>query len=211
MIEVEGLTFSYSTKGEILLAGLNAQFPGGTTTAITGVSGKGKSTLLYLLGLLLTPVKGRILLDGVDIGRRPDRVRSQIRSAQIGFVFQDAALDPSRSVLDNVVEGALYAGLRRRSAEVEAGRLLSRFNVDLDPRRRPGQVSGGQAQRIGLCRALLKRPDVILADEPTGNLDPESARLVLDALVGASREGATVVIASHDLSAVGRVNRVLRL
>jgi lipoprotein-releasing system ATP-binding protein len=210
LIEVRDLIFGYR-RGEPILDGLTQVFAPGRMTGVTGRSGTGKSTLLYLLGMLVTPWSGDVLLDGVDVGGLPDRVRSLRRAHTVGFVFQDAALDPSRTVLDNVVEAAVYADLPRTEAERRGRELMTRFGVDLQERQRPGEVSGGQAQRVALCRALLNRPDVVLADEPTGNLDAQTAQVVLDALVEEAERGGTVVIASHDASVIARCDDVLAL
>ena len=198
MILVEDLTFRYRRDSDLLYGGLTRQFVPGSLTAVTGPSGSGKSTLLYLLGLLLTPTSGRVLLDGTDASGTDDASRSGLRASKLGFVFQDAALDPTRSVLDNVTEGALYAGLPRRAAQEQGRELLERFGVGIRADHLPGQISGGQAQRVALCRAMLNRPSVLLADEPTGNLDHDAADHVLQALVDLAGTGVTVIIATHD-------------
>lgn len=195
-LEAREVQFGYSATAP-LLTGWSAQFAGSTMTALTGPSGRGKSTLLYILGLMLRPTLGQILLDGEPISNASDRRRSATRAHRYGFVFQDASLDPTRTVLDNVVETSLYRQSIRRLDEARAEELLRRFGVQAPLLRRPGQVSGGQAQRIALCRALLNDPDVILADEPTGNLDPGTAELVVDALRQRAREGAAVIIVTH--------------
>jgi len=211
VIEVFGLSFGYRRE-EPIIRELDWLFPSGAVSGVTGRSGSGKSTLLYLLGLLLSPWAGRVALDGEVVSGAPDRVRSRLRAERIGFVFQDAALDAARTVLDNVVEGSLYGGTGRRVAVARARELMARFEVGLREGHRPGEVSGGQAQRVALCRALLNRPRILLADEPTGNLDPDSARLVVDSLVSlAHEEGGTVVIASHDPAVVGVCDGVLTL
>lgn len=211
MIRVSDLKFRYHASGEELFGGLTQEFEAGVFSVVTGLSGKGKSTLLYLLGLLLTPSSGAIELGGASTSGLSDRERSLLRSERIGFVFQDAALDSTRSVLDNVVEGGLYAGVDRRQAERRARQLLDRFGVELRDDHKPGEVSGGQAQRVGLCRALVKHPKIILADEPTGNLDKTSAGVVLDALSEQAAKGATVVVASHDPHVVERAGAVCAL
>lgn len=211
MIEVSGLGFGYG-RSETIFDDLNWVFPSGRVSGVTGRSGCGKSTLLYLLGLLLSPWSGTISIDGVDVGARSDRVRSVVRAERIGFVFQDAALDPSRTVLENAIEGSLYSGLPRREATRRASELLERFEVGLRADHKPGEVSGGQAQRVALCRALLNRPQIILADEPTGNLDTDTARIVIDALQTLARDdAATVIIASHDPHVVAACDEVLAL
>jgi ABC-type lipoprotein export system ATPase subunit len=212
MVTIEGLSFGYR-RSEPILAGLDFAFGAGLLSAVTGSSGRGKSTLLYLIGLLLTPWAGRVAIGEVpDATQLDDLDRSRLRARRIGFVFQDALLDPSRTVIDNVTEGALYAGVPRGTARARAEWLLDRFDVRLRADHRPGEVSGGQAQRVALCRALLNQPDVILADEPTGNLDATSAQVVIEALSEAAHtNGVTVIIASHDARVVAACDQVLDL
>lgn len=195
-LEARGLCFGYS-RGAMLIEDWGHVFLPGTMTALTGVSGRGKSTLMYLLGLMLAPVSGSVFVDGVDTGLLSDGERSRLRAKRFGFVFQDAVLDGSRSVLDNVTEVALYRGVDRRCLESVARGLLARFDVDVAVDCRPGQVSGGQAGRIALCRALVGDPDFLLADEPTGNLDVESAACVVAGLRSYACAGGTVVIVTH--------------
>jgi lipoprotein-releasing system ATP-binding protein len=212
MVSLEGLSFGYH-RGEPIIDGLDHAFVPGGVSGVTGASGRGKSTLLYLIGLLLTPWSGRIGIGEVEqASTLGDFDRSRLRAERIGFVFQDALLDPSRTVLDNVVEGAIYAGLPRSVARLRGAELLERFGVVLRANHRPGEVSGGQAQRVALCRAMLNRPRLILADEPTGNLDAASAEVVIAALAAAAHtDGATVIIASHDQRVVATCDAVLEL
>jgi putative ABC transport system ATP-binding protein len=209
-LRADGLSFAFP-GGPRLLDSWSADFAAGEVVAVTGPSGRGKSTLLYLLGLMLTPAAGRVELDGEDCSRLPDAHRARLRAHRFGFVFQDAALDASRTVLDNVTEAALYRGQPLEDARRRAHELLERFGVALRAGARPGQVSGGQAQRIALCRALLHDPAVVLADEPTGNLDPASSRAVVDALRDQARQGAAVVVVTHDPVLVARCDREVRL
>ena len=210
MIAVEGLSFGYR-RNEPIIEDLTREFTRGQLTAVTGASGRGKSTLLYLIGLMLTPWTGDVMWDGYYADKLADYRRSQLRARRVGFVFQDAALDPTRSVLDNVTEGALYARLPRRHAQRRAAELLDRFGVELRSTHKPGEVSGGQAQRVALCRALLTDPDVLLADEPTGNLDHAASDVVLDAFAEHAAAGRTVVVATHDPQVVARCHQVLDL
>jgi len=196
VLEARGVTFGYRS-GSPLLHDWDAGFERGSMTAITGRSGQGKSTLLYLLGLMLTPQAGEILVNGVPTVASPDRTRARLRAEQFGFVFQDAALDSGRSVLDNVTETALYRGASRGGVEAVARDLLARMGVDVPLRRKPGQVSGGQAQRIAIARALLNQPQILLADEPTGNLDPATSDTVTAALRAHAARGATVIVVTH--------------
>lgn len=197
MIAAEELTFAYRSGQAPVLNRFTYSFLSGVTV-VGGPSGCGKSTLLYLLGLMLAPGTGRVVLDGTDVSSLSDAARSRLRASHVGFVFQDAALDPSRTVLDNVTEGGLYAGIPAAEGRLRARSLLQEFGVTTQETHRPGEISGGQAQRVALCRALLKRPRVILADEPTGNLDSDSADIVWSALYAAADAGTTVVVASHN-------------
>lgn len=209
---IRDLRFAYRRGGEELFGGLTRDFIPGAVTALTGPSGRGKSTLLYVLGLLLSPTVGAVLLDGEEVSRASDAERAAIRARQVGFVFQDAELDPARRVLDSVIEPGLYAGRSRAELVPRARELLERFGLWDRATHRPGEVSGGQAQRLALCRALVNLPDVVLADEPTGNLDRDNAELVLSALMGAAHQrGATVVLATHDPFVLGHVDEVVVL
>lgn len=212
MLGVRDVRFAYRKGAEELFCGLSHDFTPGQVTAITGASGRGKSTLLYLIGLLLTPTGGQVLLDGDPVSDAPDAVRAVIRARRVGFVFQDSELDPSRRVIESVLEPALYAGHLREEKLPRARALLERFGLGHRADHRPGQVSGGQAQCLAVCRALLLEPDVVLADEPTGNLDRDNAALVLDALSDAARtNGATVIVATHDPFVIERMDEVVRL
>lgn len=210
MLTVEELRFAYR-RGDELFMGLSHSFESRTVTAVTGQSGRGKSTLLYIVGLLLTPTSGQVIIGGRPVAQLSDGERSGLRARSLGFVFQDSSLDETRTVLDNVIEGAVYAGTPRARAVERAANLLTRFDVNLRADHRPGQVSGGQAQRIALCRALLNRPDIVLADEPTGNLDPTARDHVIHSLREVASEGATVIIATHDPQIVARCDGELAL
>lgn len=197
MIVVEGLTFGYASQRPIV-QGLSTRLRHGTMTAVVGRSGSGKSTLLYLLGLLVTPSHGRIVIEGQDVVGLADWRRAELRARRMAFVFQDSLLDPARSVLDNVTEGGLYSRMDRAHVQRRALALLEEFQVSVDPERRPGQISGGQAQRVALCRAFVRDPRIVLADEPTGNLDEETTETVWRALRARAGQGAVVVVATHD-------------
>ena len=200
-LEAREVGFAYP-NGVRVLEDFSGGFERGQVAALTGPSGSGKSTLLYLLGLMHRQRDGEILVNGRPTARLADGARARLRAREFGFVFQDAALDPTRTILDNVVETALYRGQPRHLAVRRAHRLLEEFGVELRATHRPGQVSGGQAQRIALCRALLADPSFILADEPTGNLDPTTRGVVVAEFRRRAAEGACVVIATHDPAVV---------
>lgn len=211
MLAVSGVRFAYRRGADELFGGLSHEFTAGKVTALTGPSGRGKSTLLYMLGLMLRPSAGQVLIDGISAAALPDSRRSVLRASRFGFVFQDASLDPHRRILDSVVEPARYAGIDERLAQLHARRLLADMGVAHRADHRPGEISGGQAQRVAVCRALVNDPAIVLADEPTGNLDRDNAAGVLDALSGAAGTGRTVVIATHDPFVLDRVDEVLAL
>lgn len=209
-LSAEDLSFAYST-GSPILTRFTQRFEPGEMAAVTGPSGRGKSTLLYLLGLMLRPDGGSVVIQGRSGTGLSDAERASIRAHSIGFVFQDAALDPTRTVLENVLEGSLYRGLDHRAELHRAEELLERVGVAVRPNARPGQISGGQAQRIALCRALVHQPPLVLADEPTGNLDAETARLVITTLRDHTRRGGTVLCVTHDPTVVAASDREIAL
>lgn len=210
-LAVQDLRFRYRRNSRDLFDGLTHQFAPGKITAITGPSGRGKSTLLYVVGLLLKIREGEIRLDGERIDHLNDTAQSQLRAGTFGFIFQDAALDPTRAILDGVCESRTYRRESLRANRPRALTLLTELGVAEGALRRPGQISGGQAQRVAIARALISEPAVILADEPTGNLDSHNTGLVLSALRTISDSGTTVLIATHDPVVVEWADEVLSL
>lgn len=197
-LTAEHIGFGYTARGPLIVADWSAEFPAGSISAITGPSGCGKSTSLYLLALMLRLRTGAVRLGGRRVDDLPDAERARIRAEKFGFVFQDAALDPTRTVLANVLETALYRGLDPRGLKGRAIELLTTMGVDVPAERLPGQISGGQAQRIALCRALVGNPAVVFADEPTGNLDASSTETVLAMLRQRADQGSAVIVITHD-------------
>lgn len=211
ILAARDLRFAYRRSTQELFNGLTHDFASGAMTAVTGRSGRGKSTLLYILGLMLRPGGGQVTFDGTAMSARSDGERAQLRARRIGFVFQDAVLDLGRPILDSVMEPALYDGQRRREVAARAHQLLTDLGVHDRAGHRPGEISGGQAQRVAVARALINSPEVILADEPTGNLDTENATVVLTALRRAAQTGRTVVIATHDPFVIEQTDVTLHL
>ncbi|WP_062464346.1 ABC transporter ATP-binding protein [Demequina soli] len=199
MIALRDVTFQYRSDSTPVLDGVDLTLAPGALTALRGPSGCGKSTLMYLCGLMLTPQDGEVLLNGRTVSHLPDRHRSRLRAASIGFVFQDAMLDTTRSVIDNVTEGAAFTGRAPRDIAARAHALLAEFELSDHARAKASSLSGGQSQRVALCRALVKAPTVILADEPSGNLDRANGDRVVDRLRDeAHRHGTSVLVVTHD-------------
>jgi lipoprotein-releasing system ATP-binding protein len=176
LYEIRGLwkTYSNGTKEVEVLRGVNFSVRAGETVAITGPSGVGKSTFLHILGLLDKPVSGTVLLNGVDILQLADADRAHIRNKRIGFVFQFFQLLPEFSALENVIMPGLIAGQSKKALKVRALQLLEDVGLANRASHRPGELSGGEQQRVAIARALVMDPEVLLADEPTGNLDPDT-------------------------------------
>ncbi|MEO5533848.1 MAG: ATP-binding cassette domain-containing protein [Pseudolysinimonas sp.] len=210
-IAVEGLEHRYRLSADPVVGPLTHAFEPGTLTAVTGPSGSGKSTVLYLTALMLTPDTGVVRWGNDDVHGLRDADRARLRARHAGFVFQDAVLDLSRTALQNVMEAAWLAGMDPDLARPRGRELLDRFGLEERADHLPGELSGGQAQRVALCRALVKSPDVIFADEPTGNLDVESADTVWAAMREAADAGATVIVATHDAKRARKSDNHLRL
>lgn len=184
----------------------------GEVVALVAPSGAGKSTLLHIAGLLDQPDSGTVEIGGQDTGGLNDRQRTAIRRDQVGFVYQFHHLLPEFSALENVVLPQLAAGQTMAAAETRARDLLARVGLADRAAHRPAALSGGEQQRVAFCRALANRPALLLADEPTGNLDPSTSDVVFDALLELVRgTGLAAVIATHNLDLADRMDRKLRL
>lgn len=214
LLELSGVTKSFISPGEVetrVLKGIDLQMALGESLAVVGPSGCGKSTLLNLIGTLDRPTSGRIVLDGKDVASLSDAQLAGIRSETVGFVFQSHHLLPQCSILENVLVPSLVAK-GSNEAEGRARQLLDR--VGLSPRlaHRPGQLSGGECQRAAVVRALINRPKLLLADEPTGSLDRESAQALAKLLVELNREdGVGLILVTHATDLAAQAGRVLEL
>jgi len=195
-----------------ILRGVSLTLQAGEMVAVVGASGSGKTTLLQLLGTLDQPSEGRILFEGREIGSLGDEALSRLRNERIGFIFQFHHLLPEFTALENVIMPGLIAGRPRRELSECARELLDRVGLDQRRHHRPGELSGGERQRVALARALAMRPSLLLADEPTGNLDHASGRQVFALLQELSGSmGLTTVMVTHNLELAGRMHRVLTL
>ncbi len=184
----------------------------GEVVALVAPSGAGKSTLLHIAGLLDTPDSGTVAIGGTDLTRLSDKRRTEARRREVGFVYQFHHLLPEFTAAENIVLPQLANGVDRARADARALDLLARVGVADRAAHRPAELSGGQQQRVAVCRALANAPRLLLADEPTGNLDPETAALVFDALLALVREtGLAALIATHNLDLAARMDRTLRL
>jgi lipoprotein-releasing system ATP-binding protein len=213
-LRLEHLERAYA-QGERLievLKGASASFHPGEAVALLGPSGAGKSTLLHIAGLLERPDRGAVIIDGVDCGSLGDAERTRMRRAEIGFVYQFHHLLPEFSALENVVLPQLILGLSRSEADTRAGQLLDALGLAERADHRPSQLSGGEQQRVAIARAVANGPKFLLADEPTGNLDPHTAARVFDQLLSLVRQsGVAALIATHNLDLAARMDRTLRL
>ncbi|NWH08951.1 MAG: ABC transporter ATP-binding protein [Alphaproteobacteria bacterium] len=214
VLELIDVTRAYA-QGEGMLEifkGLDLTVERGEIVGLVGQSGAGKSTLLHIAGLLDTPTSGEVRICGRMASGLPDADRTEIRLGELGFVYQFHHLLPEFSALENVSMPRRIAGEPRQAAEAEARRLLDLMGLAARATHRPGQLSGGEQQRVAIARALANRPKLLLADEPTGNLDTRSSAWVFDALVGLVRgEGVGALIATHNLDLAKRMDRVVLL
>ena len=211
MIRLENVTKVFQASGGEVraLEDMTLSVDEGEFTAICGPSGCGKSTLLSLVGGLALPTSGRVLVCDQDLSAMPAGARAEFRSQNIGFVFQLFHLLPYLNVLDNVLTAANHNA--RETAVERATELLERFSLSDRLSHRPGQLSVGQRQRVAMARALLNRPRLLLADEPTGNLDPENAAALLDLMSEYNDHGGTVLMVTHESDAGDRAKRVVQM
>jgi putative ABC transport system ATP-binding protein len=210
VIVARGLTREYE-GGVQALRGVDFDVPDGEFVAVTGPSGCGKSTLLNLLGGLDRPTKGEIELAGRRVDGFSEAKWAHVRRREIGFVFQFFNLIGNLTVADNVELPALLAGVPAREARRRAAELLERLGLAETARRVPGDLSGGQQQRVAIARALVNRPAVLLADEPTGNLDTAAAREVVAVLRERHADGQTIVLVTHDMRVASAAQRVVAM
>jgi len=212
MIELENVSKVYQTeKGEVrALDDVSLGIEDGEFVAVRGPSGCGKTTLLTLVGGLAAPSSGRLIVAGEHLAELNISQRAKFRAQQVGFVFQMFHLLPYLNVFDNVLV-ARHEESGEEESKQYASELLQRFDLGDRLSHRPGELSAGERQRVAMARALLNRPKLLLADEPTGNLDPENARAVLEMLAGLDQEGVTILLVTHEEQAASYARRTILL
>lgn len=215
VLSLKGITKGYNrgAANEVsVLRGIDLEVGKGEVVALVAPSGAGKSTLLHIAGLLDTGDAGTVAIGGDDMTGKPDRLRTRVRRADVGFIYQFHHLLPEFTALENIVLPQLAGGTPRAEAEARALKLLTEVGIEQRSDHRPAALSGGEQQRVAFCRALANEPRLLLADEPTGNLDPATSDQVFGALMALVRStGLSAVIATHNLDLAARMDRQVRM
>jgi putative ABC transport system ATP-binding protein len=212
VLELASVTKVYGADPPVsALRGVSFAVHPGELVAIVGPSGSGKSTLLHLMGTLDRPSTGRVSITGVDVAELGDREVAALRATQIGFVFQQFFLAEHSTVLENIADGLLYAGVGAPARRERAAEALRRVGLADRAGARPTQLSGGERQRVAIARALVGRPAIVLADEPTGNLDSATGQTIMALIDELNAEGATIIVITHELEIAARFPRQIRM
>lgn len=215
MLEVNNLkkTFVSGDSNVAALTDVSFRVDAGQFASIVGKSGSGKSTLLSILGALENPTQGSVIVDGKDVTKMKTKALTQYRGKKIGFVFQNYNLVPNLTAIENVILPMEFANMPKAKRVPRAIKLLEQVGLDTTKQyRKPGRLSGGEQQRVAIARALANEPKLILADEPTGNLDSQTGKMIFDLLHSLSRsENTTIIAVTHDLSIAGKTDATYRL
>lgn len=213
LIKLTGITKDYKS-GDVItkaLKGISLEIKHGDFIAITGRSGSGKSTLMNILGLLDTPTAGAYILEGINVSKFNEDELSDLRNKKIGFIFQSFNLLPRLTALENVVLPSIYAGMETKEREKKAREMLARFGLENRLNNRPNQLSGGQQQKVAIARSLMNNPEIILADEPTGNLDIKSGQELLNIIKQLNRGGKTIIMITHEQDIARQAKKIIKL
>lgn len=213
LIEIKGITKEFRIGSQVIraLREIDLEINKGEYLALMGASGSGKSTLMNILGCLDTPSAGSYHLRGKDVSRMNDDQLAEIRNKEIGFVFQTFNLLPRYTALDNVALPLIYAGVEKETRTERASEVLSRVGLSDRMDHKPNELSGGQRQRVAVARALINDPSIILADEPTGNLDSKTSAEIMDLFDHLANEGNTIVLVTHEDDIAERAKRLVRM
>jgi putative ABC transport system ATP-binding protein len=212
VLELDGVRKVYPGASTVVaLDDVNFSVDSGELVAVVGPSGSGKSTLLHVMGTLDRPTEGRMRLVGVDVAEMSDRELAEMRATRIGFVFQQFFLSGHETALENVADGLLYSGIGRPARRAAAAQALAKVGLTHRIGHRPTQLSGGERQRVAIARALIGDPDIVLADEPTGNLDSNSAAAIFALLRELHDAGATILVITHDRELAARLPRRIEI
>jgi len=214
MILVKDLKKSFNKDGQEIevIKGFNLEIARGESLAMLGVSGAGKSTFIHILGTLDHPTSGTVLFDGINVFDWPETKIAEFRNKKIGFVFQFHHLLPEFNALENTMMPGLISGMQREEASDRAGTLLEEVGLGHRMKHKPGELSGGEQQRVAVARALMMEPEIILADEPTGNLDSETGRKVYETMLGLNQSrNITLVVVTHNRTLAKHMSRRIEL
>ena len=213
MIQISNLkkVFHYSDVYTVALGGINMEIDEGEFVAIMGPSGCGKTTLLNILGLLDNPSEGNYLLDGVEVSRLKESQRTALRKGKVGFIFQSFNLIDELNVEQNVELPLKYMGVKAEERKVRVAETLRRLNIAHRAKHYPNELSGGQQQRVAIARAVISNPRLILADEPTGNLDTRNGKEVMDLLAELNDDGTTIVMVTHSQRDASYAHRIVNM
>ena len=213
IIHLESIVKNYKVGTQIVraLRSVSIDIYKGEYVAIMGASGSGKSTLMNIIGCLDTPTSGKYVLNGKDVSRMTDDSLAEIRNSEIGFVFQVFNLLPRNNALENVMLPLIYSGVRKAQRKVLAEQTLNDVGLSDRMHHRPNELSGGQRQRVAIARALVNKPSLLLADEPTGNLDSQISEEIMKLFADIHRKGNTLVMVTHEHDIAMHAHRIIRL